>query len=269
MSLIVAILFLLVLGECQTIWALGLFSGTELAQADQGVKLLNVYPGYPAERAGLQVGDIILEINGQKIKTVEEFISISKSMGNKLAEANLLVMRRGRLENRLIFNYSEVVYKEWGEKVQPPPEGNVRMFSLFQYYKEKGRVKLEENKKAGGPFETQLARSEEAIKYFFYSLHYAPTDVGVALLIADTYKDTAKLCLDNDKRLQAVENYSKAATLYERCSKRHITEKELEFIFARLQEVEKALMGLLPSEERGTISLERTSAETLPDKASP
>lgn len=234
--------------------ASNLFSGLVVSQSEQGVKIVDIYPGYPAERAGLRVGDIILEIDGQKLKSLEEFANISKTKGATNIEAGLLLIRKGALQNISLVNYSDAVFKEWKEKVPPPPESSIVGVSLFQYYLEKGKSKLKENQ-SEAPFEAHLANGQEAIKYFFYALHYNPTVVEVALLIADTYMNQAKLYLKNAQVPGAVENYSKAASLYERCSKRHLTEKELELILARLQEVEKELLRLLPSEEQGTVSV--------------
>ena len=35
-----------------------------LPDGRRGMKVINVYPGTPAQRAGLQVGDVLLSING-------------------------------------------------------------------------------------------------------------------------------------------------------------------------------------------------------------
>lgn len=249
-------------------YASNLFTGLIVSQGDQGVKVVEIYPRCPSERAGMMVGDLILEIDGQKIKTLEEFAKMSKAMGDKQTEASLLFIRKGKLHNIQVVTYSSPVFKEWQEKVLPPPEGSVGGVSLFQYYVEKGKAKLEENKQGGSP-ETQLTRSRDAIRYLFYALHYAPTEVGVVLLTADTHMNMARLYLKNGQTALAVENYGRAAGLYEKCSKRHVAEEELERILSHLQEVEKELLSLLPPEEQGPVSAEKTTAESLPIKGSP
>jgi len=180
----------------------------------------------------------------------------------------LVLIRKGKLQNLRVITYSEIIFKEWKEKVPPPPQSSIGGLSLFQYYMEKGKAKLGENK-VGGAFETKLARDEEAARYLFYALHYNPTEVGVVLLIADTYMDMARLYLKNGQTPPAVENYGKAANLYEKCSRKHVAEKELELILTHLQEVEKELLSLLPPEEQGPVSAEKTTTGSLPVKASP
>ncbi len=128
------------------------FSGLVVSQGEStsgGAKVVEIYPGSPAEKAGLSVGDIILEIDGQKVKTLEEFVNISKAMKEKSTEAKLLLIRKGRLQNALLFTYSENVFKEWKEKVAPPPESDIGGLSLFQYYLEKGRQDPVRRKQAG------------------------------------------------------------------------------------------------------------------------
>ncbi|HLA37038.1 MAG TPA: PDZ domain-containing protein [Candidatus Brocadiales bacterium] len=253
------------------IYASGLFSGLVVSQGDSasgGVKVVEIYPGCPAERAGIIAGDLIIEIDGQKIKTLDEFVKTSKARGAKDMEAGLVLIRRGKLQNLRVVTYSEIIFKEWKEKVPPPPQSSIGGLSLFQYYMEKGKAKLGENK-AGGTFETKLARDEEAIRYLFYALHYNPTEVGVAILIADTHMDMARLYLKNARTPLAVENYGKAANLYEKCSRKHVAEKELELILAHLQEVAKELISLLPPEEQVPVSAEKTTTGSLPVKASP
>ena len=253
------------------VYASGLFSGLVVSQGDSasgGVKVVEIYPGCPAERAGVSAGDLIIEIDGQKIKTLDEFVKMSKARGAKDMEAGLVLIRKGKLQNLRVVTYSEIIFKEWREKVPPPPQSSIMGLSLFQYYMEKGKAKLGENK-VGGSFETKLARDEEAIRYFFYALHYNPTEVGVALFIADTHMNMARLYLENGRIPLAVENYGKAANLYEKCSKKHVAEKELELILTHLQEVAKELISLLPPEEQGPVSAEKTTTGSLPVKASP
>jgi len=65
-------------------------------QSTDGVVILGVIPGSPAERAGLQQRDVILEIDGGKIKNTKQLAKAIEEMkiGQK---ANLLVYRNGRL----------------------------------------------------------------------------------------------------------------------------------------------------------------------------
>lgn len=67
-------------------------------QSTDGVVIVGVIPGSPAEKAGLQQRDVMLEINGKKIKNTEELAKAIKDMkiGQK---STLLIYRSGRLMN--------------------------------------------------------------------------------------------------------------------------------------------------------------------------
>ncbi len=80
---------------------LSLFTGLVVSQGEQWVRVIEIKPGCPSARAGLQVEDLILVINGQKVKTLEEFVKVSEENG-RTTEVNLLILRKGTLlEKRL------------------------------------------------------------------------------------------------------------------------------------------------------------------------
>jgi S1-C subfamily serine protease len=64
-------------------------------QANQGVVIVGVARNSPADRAGLQVGDVIQQINGQAVKTADE---VQQAVDNSTIGSNLPVevSRNGR-----------------------------------------------------------------------------------------------------------------------------------------------------------------------------
>ena len=45
-----------------------------------GVRLLEVYPNQPAAQGGLASGDVITEIDGRKVRTVDEMLAARRSV---------------------------------------------------------------------------------------------------------------------------------------------------------------------------------------------
>ena len=71
----------------------------ELAQSlkikdKEGVIVANVEPGSAAEEAGLRPGDLILEVNRQEVKNVEEYTKAIASLDKK--ESILLLVKRDK-----------------------------------------------------------------------------------------------------------------------------------------------------------------------------
>ena len=58
-----------------------------------GVVVVNVYPGGPASNAGIQPGDVIMEVNRTQVNSVSE---VSEELSGTVGDALLLIWRRGR-----------------------------------------------------------------------------------------------------------------------------------------------------------------------------
>lgn len=235
-----------------------LFSGLVLAQAEQGgVKVVDIYPNSPSKKAGIKLGDVIVEFNGQKITALNDFITKSHQVDKTLPEITVKVLRGDKLLDITIASYSMPVYQAWKVKVIQPPYTGFRGVSLFQYWIEKGRGKLQENQRDIPP-EAKLANYREAIKMFFFALHYSPDSPEVGLMVADTYKKMAELYQAAGSVTEALQHYTKATEFYNKSSDKLPDEADdkLRKILTNLQDVEERLYKLLPQEE---LELQQTS----------
>ncbi|MDO8430896.1 MAG: DegQ family serine endoprotease [Candidatus Binatus sp.] len=64
-------------------------------EANKGIVIRRVSPDSPAADAGLQPGDVVLEVNHDKVSTVAEFVNKAKEAKNTKKAALLLVQRGG------------------------------------------------------------------------------------------------------------------------------------------------------------------------------
>jgi serine protease Do len=64
-------------------------------ETTKGVVIRRVAPDSPAADAALQPGDVVLEVNHDKVGTVADFIAKAKDAQSKKKSALLLVQRQG------------------------------------------------------------------------------------------------------------------------------------------------------------------------------
>jgi S1-C subfamily serine protease len=67
----------------------------DFGESDKGVKFADIRPGSPADKAGLQRGDVLVQFDGQPIATLYDFTFAlrSKQPGDKV---RVVVMREGK-----------------------------------------------------------------------------------------------------------------------------------------------------------------------------
>ena len=72
-------------------------SQLNLRPGTEGVVITGVASGSPAEEAGIQPGDVIVQLNHKTVRNIEDYRKISKSIGKNDAALLLLVRQGGRI----------------------------------------------------------------------------------------------------------------------------------------------------------------------------
>lgn len=246
---LLGVLLTVIYGTAAPVCGASLFSGLVLSQGEQaGAKVVEVYPNSPAGKAGIKVADLVVELNGEKVTKLDDFVTNSHKIDKKVPEVTIKVLRNGKLLNFVIASYSMPVYQLWKVKVVEPPYSTVGGVSLLQYWTEKGNGELLKNQK-DMPTAQKLANCSEAVKDYFFALHYSPTSVDVGLKAADAYKTMGDLYQSEGSVPEAVRSYAVAAEFYNKCSNLTTKEQDLQKILDGLQYVEERLFMLLPEEQ--------------------
>jgi membrane-associated protease RseP (regulator of RpoE activity) len=225
-------------------FAQSIFSGLILSEKKEGLKVVDVQKSSPGFDAGLKAGDIILEIDGKKIESLDDYIKISKEAKDKRVEATLTVLREGVLYEAVIRIYSIPVHQHWNQKVTEPkelPRGLTN--SPYEYWIGKANTALKISERTV-PFESKAETYNEAINYLYYGLHYQPESIDIALQIAKSHHELGTLYLNNGMINDGIKNYKDSIKLYTNCLKKTQKEDYLKLILKNLQEIEKGLGGI-------------------------
>ncbi len=120
----------------------------------QGIVIANIYKGFSADKAGLKVGDIITDVNGQLLYKLEknQYSQIIKGTPNK--ELNLIINRNGTAKNinlkldKVIVNpvpFYDMINAETGYIILTKftsQKATQQVSKAFKELKEKGMKKL-------------------------------------------------------------------------------------------------------------------------------
>jgi serine protease Do len=96
-------------GEAGSNWGMTVQDLTpEIAQqlgvkSSRGVVIRGVRPDSPAQEAGLQTGDLVLEINHKKVNSADEFATVAKQ-AQKIKKSALLLVQRGAATMYTVIN---------------------------------------------------------------------------------------------------------------------------------------------------------------------
>lgn len=72
--------------------------GVALRQESKGIVVMKVFPSTPAEKYGLKEGDIIIEMDNKKLRTVEEFLKSFEKFKEIKEEKLFLKVKRNKQE---------------------------------------------------------------------------------------------------------------------------------------------------------------------------
>lgn len=222
-------------------FAQSLFSGLTVTERKEGLSVVDTQPGNPAYYAGLKAGDTILEIDGRQVKTIEDYLKISREVKSKKVETSLTILRGGSLYEAILKIYSVPINQQWGLKVTKPIElAKGVTDSAFKYWTSKGRTTLEETVKII-PFEKKVKICNEAITCFFNALHYRIGSIDTALLIAKLYQELGILYLNDGDIKEGIKYYKYSIKLNTGCLKKTKEEDYLRLILTNLKGIDKKL----------------------------
>ncbi len=243
--------------------AQSLFSGLILSEKKEGLKIVGVQSGSPGHDAGLRADDIVLEIDGKKVRTISTYVKISREIKNKKVEVSLVILRKGVEYDVNIMSYSIPIYKHWNEKVAKPAELPKGLTNTpYVYWVGKGYRSL---KKIADkePFDDQVADYNTGLRSLLNALHYRPESIDAALQIASVYHKLGNLYVEKDITQEGVINYRKSMKYYDSCYKKTQKENYLNKILVNLREIEKEVSGISSNKVKSTLETKRENLRII------
>ena len=202
-----------------------LFSGITVLENKEGVSVFSIKSGTPLKDAGVRKDDVILEIEGEKIKTIDDYVKISKELKNKKNEAKVIIKRKDKIYTIIIDNYSEPIKEFWSEKVILPSENLPSSKDNFDYWFKQGKIELDSlNGNMSYPGKVDIYN--KAINYLYNALHHKPEVVQAMVLIADAYSKIGEVSMKEGLKKEANENFAISIRLYGKIMQKDETQKD-------------------------------------------
>jgi membrane-associated protease RseP (regulator of RpoE activity) len=222
----------------------GVFSGLIISEKKDSIKIVEVQSGSPGFDAGLRKGDIVLEIDGKKIRKLRDYVKISRKLKGKNVEVALVILRKGVSYDVTIMIYSVPIYQHWKEKVAKPTELPRGLTNTpYVYWVGKGfRALQKPNDKLS--FDAKVANYNLALKFLLNALHYRPESIDAALKVAKAYNELGKLYVMKGDIKEGIINYRRAIKFYAGSHGKTEDEDHLSVILTNLQEIEKSLSNV-------------------------
>ena len=242
-----------------TVQAQSIFSGMIFSEKKEGLKVVEVQSGSPGFDAGLIKGDIVLEIEGKKIRSLPDYVKISRKIKNKKVEVSLVILRKEVEYDVTIMIYSVPIYKNWQEKVAKPiklPRGLTKTPYIYWVGKGYRALKKRMNNK---PVDVKIKNYNKALEYLLNALHYRPESIDTALQIASAYHKLGSLYAEKKAVKDSVIFYRKSIKYFNGCYKKTDDKEYLNKILTNLQEIEIELSKIKSDEAKPALETQRKS----------
>jgi hypothetical protein len=146
------------------------FRGVVVADSPVGVRVVSVEDASPAALADLRPDDIIVRIQDQEVRTIEEFAAVSRDLKGRIHETTVLIFRNGLPHEVSLHLYSYPILGTWG--LAFVPEHDVRFVeraAALAYWRRLGRG-----------FE-EAGKLDDALTAYLNGLHNVPEDLDTAV----------------------------------------------------------------------------------------
>jgi len=207
-----------------------LFRGVMVADSPVGIRVVSVEEGSLAHQADLRPEDVVVQIDGTPIKTIDEFAVMSKALKGRAARADVVVLRNGQPRQLVLQIYSAALLREWD--IPFVPDYDLRFIdpnAAVAYWTNLGRG-----------YET-AGDLEHALNAHLNALHHVPDSTELALKVSSLWSALAQRQLQNNQMPQALAVIERQMRLMARLFDRQVDDATLAAVKQQLETTVRAL----------------------------
>ena len=207
-----------------------LFRGVVVANSALGVRIVSVEEQSQAALCDVRAEDVIVQINGLAVHTIDEFAVLSEGLKGKVLKTALIVLRNGQPRELIVHLYSWPLLHQW--ELSFVPEHDMRFAepsAAVSYWSNLGRG-----------FDT-AGQLERALNAYLNALHTDPGNLDLALNASDLLWRIGQQRM-REHRLQAsVEALQQATVILTHAFDQPLTAEQMQQVKSQLQHTIDAL----------------------------
>lgn len=200
-----------------------LFRGVAVADSAAGVRVVSVEPTAMAFHAQLRPEDVILQIDGHALRTIDEFAVLSKALRGRAVKTRLVILRNGQPRELVLHLYSYALLREWGLTFIPdhelrfvdPSAGRAYWANLGRGFREAGQ-------------------SDQALHAYLNALHHAPSDLGLAMTVSHLLGALAGRHLEAARYAEALGALNQQVTILNKLFEHPLSTEQLQAVKQQL-----------------------------------
>ena len=209
------------------------FRGVVLADSPTGVRVVQIEDTSQAARLDLRPEDIIMLVNDRRVRTIDEFGTVSQLLKGQATQASVIILRNGQPYELTLHVYSLPLLRAWGIRFVPD-------FDL-RFVEPSAGMAYWRNLARG--FDT-ANKTDEAISAYLNALHHAPEQADIAMRLTELWLAQTRQRIATQQTNEALESLNHAVTTLQRLFDQPRNVDELERIKRQLEQTLIALKAV-------------------------
>jgi hypothetical protein len=177
-----------------------LFRGVVVADSPEGVRVISVEEHSQAYVADVRPEDLIIQVNGMAVKTIDEFARMSHDLKGRAIKTSVVILRNGEPREVVLHLYSYPVLRHWD--LTFVPEHDIRFADPevgATYWMRLGRGFL------------SVDKPEQALNAYLNALHNDPRQLDAALHVAQLLLEMTQTRLKEQRLPEALAAFKQGA----------------------------------------------------------